>query len=79
VVVVCGGCGGYSYECDSFLFQELGCLVEAVPDEGYVESASHGGSEDGGVSPTLPFLGMTTAWTRVASAVLSMEPRFMGS
>jgi len=57
VVVVCGGCGGYSYECDSFLFQELDCLEEAVPDEGYVESASHGGSEDGGGESHASFLG----------------------
>ena len=57
MVVVFGGGGVYAYECDSFLFEEFDGLEEAGSDEGYVESASHAGSEDCGGESYAAFLG----------------------
>ena len=55
--MVFGGCGEYAYEGDSLLFELFDGLEEAGPDEGYVESAAHAGSEDGGCEPYAALLG----------------------
>lgn len=57
VGVGCGGFGGYGYDGDSFLFELLGGLEEAGAYEGYVESASHGCSEDCGGESYASLLG----------------------